>query len=107
MSTLEYNTLVSAGGDGLKRSVEKPPPKRTPVPSSRKLTTRPQIRNDNVKVKLENVLNDLSTPKTRQFTRKRSQTVAEITPSKRKLQEESNDRLNRLDYLKIFWHHLL
>ncbi|KAI4463635.1 hypothetical protein MML48_4g00015354 [Holotrichia oblita] len=92
MSTLEYNTLVSAGGDGLKRGVEKPPFKRTPVASSRKLTTRPQIRNDNVKLKLENALHELSTPKTRQFNRKRAQTMAEITPSKKKLQGESSNR---------------
>ncbi|GJQ77543.1 hypothetical protein Trydic_g20932 [Trypoxylus dichotomus] len=92
MSAIEYNNLVSAGGDGIKRSIEKPPLRRTPVPSSRKLTVRPQVRNDNVKLKLEDALRNMPSPKTRQFTRKRAQTMAEITPSKKKVSAGSIDR---------------
>lgn len=99
MSALEYN-LVCAGGDGLKRKIEKPQLRRTPVPSCRKLTARPQAKDDQVKVKLEEAMQNLSSPNLRKFNRKRAQTVAEITPSKRRVPVEVGYVI--LFYLKAF-----
>lgn len=91
MSTYECGDNVVLGdGDGSRRAYQKTLVKRTPVPSCRRFSTRQnQARDDLARIKLEQALTTLQKPPqssktTPDHTRKRSKTMAEITPTKRK-----------------------